>query len=96
MASRDEIRGQIQKIFQQECEQKIPELQDGLALAAELGMDSMAMVGLLMQVEKQYQIKLTFDEVADIVTAGDLLDLVQGKLGAERTTPQISAAVGLV
>ena len=47
------------------------------------GWDSMAHVRLLLSVEKAFKVKFTTLEIANLKNVGELLDLIQAKLGAE-------------
>lgn len=47
-----------------------------------LGLDSVDVVSVVSQVERKFHIRLTHEELIKVVTVGDLLDLVQGKISA--------------
>ena len=54
-------------------------------LVEELGLDSLRLLILAAEVENRFQVRLEPDEEAGIVTVGDLVRLVAGKLaGAGR------------
>ena len=55
-------------------------LGDEVELIADLGLDSVDVVSLIMQVERQFRIRLSLDELNRVQTFGDLLDLVTIKL----------------
>ena len=44
-----------------------------------LGLDSVDVVGLVMRVERQFRIRLTMEELMEVKSVGQLLDLVRGK-----------------
>ena len=55
-------------------------LGDNVELEADLGLDSIDMVSLIMQVERRFRIHLSHEELNSVVTAGDLLDLIADKV----------------
>lgn len=58
------------------------ELADEADLREGLGLNSVDVVGLVMRVERQFRIRLTMEELAEMKQAGQLLDLVMSKLSA--------------
>ena len=70
----------MQAILNEETNEEVPALEDGIQLHLQLGLDSMDMVSLIMRVEQQLRIRLSHEELVQIVTVGELLDLVQSKL----------------
>ena len=77
---REEIRQILLKLFEAETGDEISSLQDDQGLAEQLGLDSVDMVSLIMQLERRFKIRLAHDELAHAHRVGLLLDLVQRKL----------------
>ncbi len=55
-------------------------LSDHEELATDLGLDSIDMVSLVMQVERYFRIRLSHEELNSVATVGNLLDLITVKL----------------
>ncbi len=51
-------------------------------LTSDLSIDSVAAMDLVMEIEDRYGIDVPVNEIADLVTVGDLVDLVARQLGA--------------
>ncbi len=88
MQDRETLRNALRELFENETGESRPELPDTLSLREELGLDSVDLVGLVMQVECRFRIRLTGDELAQLKCVGDLMDLIQAKLAL----PQSAAA----
>ncbi len=89
---RDEIRGVLKKIFEDETGEPLTDLSDNVVLAEDFDLDSVDMVGLIMQVERHFRVRLTYDDLVDVTTAGALIDLVQTKVAAAETAKGDTAA----
>jgi len=89
---RDEIRGVLKKIFEDETGEPLTDLSDNVVLAEDFDLDSVDMVGLIMQVERHFRVRLTYDDLVDVTTAGALIDLVQTKVAAAGATKGDTAA----
>jgi acyl carrier protein len=48
-----------------------------------LGLDSVDVVGLVMRVERQFRIRLTMEELMEIKSVGQLLELVGSKIDSK-------------
>lgn len=83
---REQLRQNLLTLLENETGERPPMLGDGVKLREELGLDSVDVVSLVMQVEAQYRIRLTQAELEKAPTVGDLLSLIQAKLsgGAAR------------
>lgn len=51
-------------------------------LTSDLSIDSVAAMDLVMEIEDRYGIDVPVNEIADLLTVGDLVDLVARQLGA--------------
>ena len=54
--------------------------QDDQDLRDTLGLDSVDLVGLVMRIEREFHVRLTPEELAQVKLVGDLLDLMDAKL----------------
>lgn len=61
-----------------------PCLRDGLRLREELGLDSVDIVSFVMHVEAQYRISLSRHDLQRTRTVGDLVRLIQCRVGRFR------------
>ena len=79
MVTRDQIRETLLELFEAETGEPLESLSDDQHLAEQLGLDSVDMVSLIMQLERHFKIRLSHEELADAVHVGELLDIVQKK-----------------
>ncbi len=79
MVTRDQIRETLLELFEAETGEPLESLSDEQHLAEQLGLDSVDMVSLIMQLERHFKIRLSHEELADAVHVGELLDIVQKK-----------------
>jgi acyl carrier protein len=89
MPDRDTIRQTLVELLEADTGEKYPDLQEGVKLREELGLDSVDVVSIVSQVERRYRIRLTHQELEKLVTVADVLDLLQTKLAAP---PESAAA----
>ncbi len=89
---RDEIREVLKTIFEDETGETLASLSDDVVLAEDFDLDSVDMVGLIMQVERHFRVRLTYDDLVDVTTVGALLDLVQAKIAALAAKGDVAAA----
>ena len=78
--SRDEIREVLMELFEDETGEEVSSLKDDQSLAEQLGLDSVDMVSLIMQLERRFKIRLAHEELAQAQQLGQLVGLVQSKL----------------
>ncbi len=78
--SRDEIREVLMELFEDETGEEVSSLKDDQSLAEQLGLDSVDMVSLIMQLERRFKIRLAHAELAQAQQLGQLVGLVQSKL----------------
>ncbi len=57
-----------------------PQLDDSKDLRIDLGLDSVDVVSIVSQIERQFRIRLTHQELEKLAKVGDVLDLLQAKL----------------
>ncbi|MEZ5824332.1 MAG: acyl carrier protein [Geminicoccaceae bacterium] len=58
-------------------------VQDDTELAAGLNIDSVAAMDLIMEIEDHFEIDIPMNQVSELQTVGDLVDLVQKTVGTE-------------
>jgi acyl carrier protein len=78
---RDVLRATLLQLLEEEMGESYEHFDDDLELREGLGLDSVDVVGLVMRVERQFRIRLAMEELMEVKQLGQLLDLVQGKLG---------------
>jgi acyl carrier protein len=81
MMDRSALLRSLQEMLEEDRGEKFDALDESVALRDGLGLDSVDLVTLVMQVQDQFRVVLTSDELEHVVTLGDLLDLMQSKLG---------------
>ncbi|HEX6074142.1 MAG TPA: acyl carrier protein [Micromonosporaceae bacterium] len=59
---------------------EVDNVTDDAHFVAELGVDSLKALEVLVALERKYQIKISEDEVRDMTTFAEVRDLVAGKL----------------
>ena len=79
MSDRESIRHSLVTYLEDDLGERLPALDDEVNIREGLGLDSVDVVGLVMQVERQLRIRLGSEELAHVVTVGDLLDLLEAK-----------------
>jgi acyl carrier protein len=91
MPDRETIRKTLVELVEADTGEKAPNLDDGVKLRDDLGLDSVDLVSIVSQVERQFRIRLSHEELEKIVTVGDVLDLLHVKL-AEAPPSETQAA----
>jgi acyl carrier protein len=86
MLDRNAIRQTLIDLIEADTGEKYENLDDGQSLREELGLDSVDVVSVVSQIERQFRIRLSQEELEKLVTVGNLLDLLQTKLGSPPTT----------
>lgn len=94
MKDRESIRHSLLAYLEDDLGETIPSLDDELNIREGLGLDSVDVVGLVMQVERQFRVRLATEELSGIVTVGDLLDLLQVKM-SDRAPTEGDSPTGL-
>ena len=83
---REELRQELQDMFQDDTGNEIESMDDTVDLKDGLGLDSLDIVSLVMRIEQRYRIRLAHEELAQVATAGQMLDLIQSKLSPVAST----------
>ncbi len=82
---RESLRQALAELVEQETGVKPAQIGDDVLLTEGLGMDSIDLVGLVVQVENRFRIKINTDELRAISKVGELLTLLQNKISTSDT-----------
>jgi acyl carrier protein len=82
MTDRESIRRTLVAYLEDDLGETLPSFDDDVNLREGLGLDSVDVVGLVMQVERLLRIRLASEELVEIVTVGNLLDLLETKVAS--------------
>ncbi len=93
MPDRESIRKTLSELVEADTGEKYENLGDDVNLREGLGLDSVDVVSIVSQVERQFRIRLSHEELETLVTVGDLLGLLEAKLAAAPApAPEAGAA----
>jgi acyl carrier protein len=82
MPDRETLRQTLVELLESDTGEKYPDLQEAASLREGLGLDSVDVVSVVSQIERQFRIRLAHEELEKLVTVGDVLDLIQAKIAA--------------
>jgi acyl carrier protein len=77
---RQQLRLTLLDVLEQETWERPQNLADDVKIREELKLDSVDLLSVMLRVETQLQISLNSRDFEKVVTVGDLLDVIQGKL----------------
>jgi acyl carrier protein len=80
MPDREMIRQTLVELLEKETGNKPESVDDPVNLREQLGLDSLDLVGVVMQVENRFRIRLTHQELEKVACVGDLLNLLEAKI----------------
>jgi acyl carrier protein len=80
MMDRTALLQALQEMLEEDRGEKYEGLEESVSLREGLGLDSVDLVTLVMQVQDRFRVVLTSDELEHVLTIKDLLDLMQSKL----------------
>ena len=83
MMDREDLRNVLVSLLEEEMDASYDLRDDNMELREGLGLDSVDVVGLVMRVERQFRIRLTMEELMDIKSVGQLLELVGSKIDSK-------------
>lgn len=89
MPNRDTIRRTLIELLEADTGEKHGNLDDNANLREGLGLDSVDVVSIVSQIERQFRIRLTHEELQQLVTVSDVLNLLEAKIAA---APKVAAA----
>ena len=84
---RESLRHALGELVEQETGAKPDNLADDVVLTEGLAMDSIDLVGLIVQVENRFGIKIETEELRQVSRVGELLNLLEKKLSASDKEP---------
>jgi acyl carrier protein len=82
MLDRETIRRTLIRLLEEETGETYPVVGDSASLREQLGLDSVDVMSVVMQVEKTFHIRLTMGQMQGLVTVGDVLNLLQAQTAA--------------
>lgn len=77
---RADLSEALRDLYNEDTGASLDVLGEDVEFITDLGLDSVEVVSLIMQVERLFRIRLTLTELNQVVTFGNLLDLVLPKL----------------
>jgi len=80
MIARDELLTKFRQIATEVAEREVPAIQE-TARISDLGIDSLGMLEIIGGMEREFKIRIPDDQLVGIQTVGQLVDLVQKRLG---------------
>ncbi len=84
--NREELRSTLLRLLEEEMGETYPSLTDEVEFKDGLKLDSVDVVGLVMRLERELQVRLSMSDLEQTRTVGDMLDLLPAKMAqkAER------------
>lgn len=80
MPDRDAIRQTLVELIENDLGECPHDVGDGVNLREGLGLDSVDIVGIVMQIEGRFRIRLSHPELEKVTRVGELLDLIVAKV----------------
>lgn len=77
---RTSLRNALLEILEDEKGEKVENLADGVKLREEVGLDSVDVITMVMAIQTRFRIDLETEELQQLSTVGELLDLMEAKL----------------
>jgi len=90
MKDRSFIRRALIELLEADTGESFRDLKDDDSLREGLGLDSVDVVSVVSQIERQFHIRMTHEELEKLVTVGDVLDLLEKKI-ASPPPPAVAA-----
>jgi acyl carrier protein len=79
---RDELRRVLTELLEETTGEPHPEVGEDQNLQEGLGLDSVDIFSLIIEIQNKLRIKIASEELVAVTTVGDLLDVLQAKLAA--------------
>jgi acyl carrier protein len=86
MMDRAALRQALVELLEENKGEKYADFNENQVLRQELGLDSVDFVQFTMEIQDRFQLHLTIADLEQVVRVGDLLDLLQGRLGPMPST----------
>jgi len=77
---RTALRQALLVILENNCGEPVERFDESMSLRADLGLDSVDMIGLSMEIQERFHLRLEPSDLEQVTSAGDLLDLLQARL----------------
>ena len=77
---RQELRQVLTELLEETTGETYPEITEDQNLQEGLGLDSVDMFSLIVEIQSKLKVKIASEDVTSIVSVGDLLNLLQSKL----------------
>ena len=87
--NRTALRQVLIELLESETGNRYENLTDDTILTEGLGLDSIDLVSLVVQVENKFHLKIATEELRSITKVGQMLDLIQSKLAAPVPTEAV-------
>lgn len=78
---RNQLRQTLLEILEEETWEKFDNLADDVQLREGLNLDSIDMASVVLEIQHRLDVEIVSDELEKVERVGDLLDLLQAKLG---------------
>ena len=88
MMDREALRQTLIELLEADTGEKYADLEEQANLREGLGLDSVDVVSIVSQIERQFRIRLSHQELEGLATVGDVLNLLQSKITAVGTEPK--------
>jgi acyl carrier protein len=80
------LRQTLAELLEAETGTRYEDLNDDTVLTEGLGLDSIDLVSLVVQIENRLRIKIATEELRSVTKVGQMLDLLQAKLAVPQPT----------
>ncbi|QTA37809.1 acyl carrier protein [Thermosipho ferrireducens] len=77
---REELLRQISRVLAEKLDIPIEEIDESSNIIDDLGADSLDVVDLIMILEDEFGIRIEDDELEQIVSVSDVIDIIENKL----------------
>jgi acyl carrier protein len=79
---REQLKQKLRKLLEESTDQKYERFDDDQNIRTDLGLDSVDMVSLVLDVQGMLSVQLSIVDLEQVVTIGQLLDLLLARLSA--------------
>jgi acyl carrier protein len=79
---RQELRQILAEMLEETTGEPRPEVGEGESLQEGLGLDSVDIFSLIVEIQNKLRVKIASEELIEVATVGDLLNVLQAKLAA--------------
>ena len=79
---RQELRRVLTELVEETTGEARPEVDEALDLQEGLGLDSVDIFSLIVEIQNKFRVKIASEELVSVSTVGDLLDVLQVKIAA--------------